>query len=59
QSDENSDGSLTLHFVARGLNEVKRWVLFYGKGAKVLAPPELVEMVRDEVTLLYRNYGEI
>jgi len=48
-----------LHFVTRGLNEVKRWILFYGKGAKALAPPELVEMVRDEVTLLYRNYGEI
>ena len=59
QLDENSDGSLVLNFVARGLNEVKRWILFYGKGAKAIAPPELVEMVREEVTLLYRNYGEI
>ncbi|WP_286393557.1 helix-turn-helix transcriptional regulator [Pseudanabaena mucicola] len=59
QLDENSDGSLILNFVARGLNEVKRWILFYGKGAKALAPPELVEMLREEVTLLYRNYGEI
>ena len=49
QLDENSDGSLILNFVARGLNEVKRWILFYGKGAKAIAPPELVEMVRDEI----------
>jgi hypothetical protein len=26
--------------------------LFYGSGAKAIAPPELVEMVREEVTLL-------
>ena len=56
QIDENSDGSLMLHFVARGLNEVKRWILFYGKGAKAIAPPELVEMVRDEVTVMNSNY---
>ncbi|MFM7885206.1 MAG: helix-turn-helix transcriptional regulator, partial [Pseudanabaena sp.] len=54
--DENSDGSLILNFVARGLNEVKRWILFYGKGAKALAPPELVEMVRDEVAVMTSNY---
>jgi predicted DNA-binding transcriptional regulator YafY len=59
QIDEHPDGDLTLHFVARGLNEVKRWILFYGKGAKAIAPPELVALVREEVTALYQNYGEI
>ena len=61
QIDENSDGSLTLHFVAQGLNEVKRWILFYGKGAKAIAPPELVEMVREEVqqmNSIYTSYTE-
>lgn len=54
--EEHSDGSLTLHFVVRGLNEVKRWVLFYGAGAKVLEPPELVAMVRNEVEGMSRYY---
>jgi predicted DNA-binding transcriptional regulator YafY len=58
QIDEHPDGALTLHFVARGLNEVKRWILFYGKGAKAIAPPELVAMVKDEVVALYQGYGE-
>ncbi|NJL89375.1 MAG: transcriptional regulator [Coleofasciculaceae cyanobacterium SM2_1_6] len=56
QLEEHTDGALTLHFVARGLNEVKRWILFYGKGAKAIAPPELVEMVRDEINFMYSNY---
>jgi predicted DNA-binding transcriptional regulator YafY len=35
--------------VVRGLNDLKRWVLGYGKGAIVQAPLELVELVREEV----------
>lgn len=58
QIDEHSDGSLTLHFVARGLNEVKRWILFYGGGAKVLQPAELVEMVRQEIKAMQQLYEE-
>jgi hypothetical protein len=38
-----------LRMTVRGLNELKRWVLFYGKGAIALGPPELVEMVREEL----------
>jgi predicted DNA-binding transcriptional regulator YafY len=58
QIEEHSDGALTLHFVARGLNEVKRWILFYGKGAKAIAPPELVKMVREEVQSMISAYTE-
>lgn len=54
--EEHSDGSLTLQFTTRGLNEVKRWVLFYGKGAIVKAPPELVQLMRDEVEGLNCQY---
>lgn len=56
QIEEHADGSLTLHFVARGLSEVKRWILFYGKGAKAIAPPELVTMVREEVQSMISVY---
>ena len=37
QIEEHPDGSLTLRFVVRGLNEVKRWVLFYREGAGTTA----------------------
>ncbi len=55
---EHPDGSLTLCMVVRGLNDLKRWVLGYGKGAIVREPPELVQLVRDEVSGMSRNYQE-
>jgi predicted DNA-binding transcriptional regulator YafY len=53
---EHGDGAVTLHMLVRGLNDVKRWVLGYGKGAIVQAPPELVEMVRNETVQINYNY---
>lgn len=57
QIEEHGDGSLTLRLVVRGLNEVKRWVLFYGQGAVVQAPPELVGMMQREVVVMVQRYG--
>lgn len=54
---EHADGSLTLHMVVRGLNDLKRWVLGYGKGAIVQTPPELVKLVRDEVEGMSNHYN--
>jgi len=56
QIEEHPDGSLVLNFVARGLNEVKRWVLFYGKGAIALNPPDLVQLIRDDVAAMHNHY---
>ncbi len=53
---EHPDGSLTLQMVVRGLNDLKRWVLGYGKGAIVREPPELVALVRDEVEGMRNHY---
>lgn len=53
---EHGDGSMTLHMVVRGLNDLKRWVLGYGKGAIVQAPLELVELVREEVRAMGIQY---
>ncbi|MEA5511753.1 WYL domain-containing protein [Crocosphaera sp. UHCC 0190] len=55
---EHDDGSLTLHLVNGGLNDLKRWVLGYGKGAVVKEPVELVNLVKAEVegmSQLYKN----
>lgn len=53
---EHPDGSMTLLMVVRGLNDLKRWVLGYGKGAIVKAPPELVQLVQAEVTGMNEQY---
>lgn len=53
---EHPDKSLTLRMVVRGMNDLKRWVLGYGKGARVLEPLELVAMVRDEVEGMQAQY---
>jgi predicted DNA-binding transcriptional regulator YafY len=55
---EHGDGSLTLCMVVRGLNDLKRWVLGYGKGAIVQSPPELVELVKNEVEEMNKQYLE-
>ena len=57
QIEEHEDGSLTLNFVARGLQEVKRWVLYYGKGAIIKSPPELVEMIKEDISAMCRHYS--
>jgi predicted DNA-binding transcriptional regulator YafY len=38
------------------MNDVKRWVLGYGRGARVLEPPDLVDMMRQEICEMSRQY---
>jgi len=54
--EEHGDGSLTLHLMTGGLNDLKRWVLGYGKDAVVKEPPELVQLVREEVEGMNQHY---
>lgn len=56
--EEHPDGSITLKMTVAGLNDLKRWVLGYGKGAIALSPPELVQLVRDEVEAMSTQYLE-
>jgi predicted DNA-binding transcriptional regulator YafY len=58
QIEKHGGGALTLRLMVRGLNEVKRWVLFYGKGAIALEPPELVQLIQNEVAAMHHQYGE-
>jgi predicted DNA-binding transcriptional regulator YafY len=55
--EENADGSLTLHMTVRGINDLKRWVLGYGMGAKVLKPQELLERVKHELAGMVKHYS--
>lgn len=59
QIEEHSDGSVTLRMVVTGLNDLKRWVLGYGKGAIVKEPSELVQLVRNEIQGMNYFHNEI
>ena len=46
----NAKGTrMEIRFEVGRLEEVLRWVLSFGSHAKVISPPELVKMVRDEI----------
>ena len=53
---QKKNGSVVLEFPALHLYEVKRWVLSWGRGAKALAPMELVEAVREELAAALADY---
>ncbi|MDG4475036.1 helix-turn-helix transcriptional regulator [Thiovibrio frasassiensis] len=50
------DGGVEISFPAHHLYEVKRWVLSWGSGAKVLAPQELVDSVQQELASALADY---
>lgn len=47
--DELEDGAIELSFTAAGFEEIVRWVLSFGKGARVLEPTVLLERVKEEL----------
>jgi predicted DNA-binding transcriptional regulator YafY len=57
QIAEHPDESLTLSMTVSGLNDIKRWVLSYGKGARVLNPPILVAMIKSEIEEMTNYYA--
>ena len=54
QIKTRKNGAVELQFTAAGLYEVQRWVLSWGGQVQVLAPSELVQMVKDEVVAMAR-----
>ena len=56
QLEKHVDGTLLLTFTTNHLFEVKRWVLSWGGGVKVLAPPELADDLREELRKALQAY---
>lgn len=54
--ERRADGTLLLSFTTAHLFEVKRWVLSWGSGVKVLAPPELTNNLREELRKALQAY---
>ncbi|MGV1097935.1 helix-turn-helix transcriptional regulator [Thiovibrio sp. JS02] len=55
----NSDGSVELAFPARHLLEVKRWILSWGRGVRVLAPEALADAVRTELAAALADHAAV
>jgi predicted DNA-binding transcriptional regulator YafY len=54
--EQRKDGSVFVQFTTTQIPEVLRWVLGQGHTVKVLNPPELVGMVKDEVEKMRGMY---
>src|SRR3954465_3070679 len=54
---ESKDGSIILDLDLGGLQEIERWVLSWGKHARVLAPKELATRIGDEANAIAKLYA--
>jgi len=54
----HKNGDIELEFPAKGLYEVQRWVLSWGRRVKVMAPAELVDSVRTEILAMVTHTDE-
>jgi predicted DNA-binding transcriptional regulator YafY len=55
--ERQADGGILLSFTSNHLFEVKRWVLSWGAGVKVLAPPELAADLQEELQKALQAYA--
>lgn len=53
-----ADGSIELTLQLGSLPEVERWVLSWGKRAKVIEPPELIERLKKSIAAMQSAYAE-
>lgn len=56
--ERQPDGGVLLSFTSNHLFEVKRWVLSWGAGVKVLAPEGLATELREELRKALQGYAE-
>jgi predicted DNA-binding transcriptional regulator YafY len=53
---EQPGGSIVLELELGGLEEIERWILSWGKHARVLAPKELATRIREEAKAIEKLY---
>ncbi len=58
QLQEAADGSVTFTATVAGIEEISRWVLRWGSGARVLAPDALRRMIRDHAVAMAGYYTD-
>ncbi len=50
--EDNKDGSITLTMTTSGYRDVKRWVMSFGKEARLLEPEEMKQEIKDEMEII-------
>lgn len=50
------DGGIQIEFPTRSLEEVKRWLMSYGSGGRAISPPELRQLVINELRSSIKIY---
>ena len=58
QLEEQADGSLLVSLRLTGFEELTSWLLSFGCHARALAPPLLVDAVRDEIAVMQSRYSD-
>jgi len=58
QVESHPDGSVIVRLQLTDLTEVKSWIMSFGSSAEALAPPELVNTIRDEINALHAAYAK-
>lgn len=53
---KNSNGSIDLSLTVDSTVELKRWVLGWGKEAKILSPPSLISQLQQEIEEMQKIY---
>ena len=51
------DGSLIAQFHLTGIEEIKHWILSFGRYAEAIEPPQLRDEIVEEIKILARLYG--
>ena len=51
------DGGIELELQLGSLEEIERWILSWGTHARVLAPPALVQQIKNAARALAKSYG--
>ncbi|QUL98421.1 MAG: transcriptional regulator [Candidatus Fermentithermobacillus carboniphilus] len=55
--EQLEDGSVRLSFFVGGMGEIMRWIMSFGRHARVVKPKELRDRIVRELELALRSYG--
>ena len=56
---KQKDGSVVAEFDLDHTEEIKRWILSFGKHAVVLEPEELRQEIAEELGAMFGAYGDV
>jgi predicted DNA-binding transcriptional regulator YafY len=57
QVEHHADGSMTVRLTTGALNEVRRWIMSFGRHARIIAPPDLVANIAAELRATVELYA--